>query len=283
MSAIRLNGQYVLLRDVEKKDFLAFVQQCLPRITAEESVPHTMAHVLAGLLAEGKPHTDPVVQAGFQCCASLGIKNMWTDGASASVTEEVATDASQGLETAFGFAAIQSGVAAAAAACNAFRRKIVINEVEHAVTRQPKEVLMQVAQAVANMKNVNEPIFVTAGRALGGRMKEGFGPEDPHTMAILCMLTDFGATGVKIDVEKNLLGFAPFSHANAMASAILQGLDAEKVGEVRKAIERTNEQFRKVMAQQQAAATGGQPAPQGAAGQQQQVTVPRVMGTRRRR
>ena len=140
---------------------------------------------------------------------------------------------------------------------------------------------MQVAQAVANMKNVNEPIFVTAGRALGGRLKEGFGPEDPHTMAILCMLTDFGATGVKIDLEKNLLGFAPFSHANAMASAILQGLDAEKVGEVRKAIERTNEQFRKVMAQQQAAAQGqAGAAPQG---QQQQVTVPRVMGTRRRR
>ncbi|MFZ4749884.1 MAG: hypothetical protein ACOYMM_05160 [Phycisphaerales bacterium] len=281
MSAIRLNGQYVLLRDVEKKDFLAFVQLCLPKITAEEPVPHTMANVLAGLLAEGKPQTDPVAQAGFQCCASLGIKNMWTDGATANVTEEVATDASQGLETAFGFAAIQSGVAAAAAACNAFRRKITINDVEHAVTRQPKEILMQVAQAVANMKNVNEPIFVTAGRALGGRLKEGFGPEDPHTMAILCMLTDFGATGVKIDLEKNLLGFAPFSHANAMASAILQGLDAEKVGEVRKAIERTNEQFRKVMAQQQAAAQGqAGAAPQG---QQQQVTVPRVMGTRRRR
>ena len=55
MSAIRLNGQYVLLRDVEKKDFLAFVQLCLPKITAEEPVPHTMANVLAGLLAEGKP------------------------------------------------------------------------------------------------------------------------------------------------------------------------------------------------------------------------------------
>ena len=34
---------------------------------------------------------------------------------------------------------------------------------------------------------------------------------------------------MKIDLEKNLLGFAPFSAANAMASAILQGLDAEKV------------------------------------------------------
>ncbi|MEY2714270.1 MAG: hypothetical protein RIT24_613, partial [Planctomycetota bacterium] len=34
MSAIRLNGQYVLLRDVEKKDFMAFVQLCIPKITA---------------------------------------------------------------------------------------------------------------------------------------------------------------------------------------------------------------------------------------------------------
>jgi hypothetical protein len=98
-------------------------------------------------------------------------------------------------------------------------------------------------------------------------------------MAILCMLSDFGATGVKIDLEKNLLGFAPFSAANAMASAILQGLGADKIAEVRGAIERTNEHFRRAMAQQQQQA-GAAP---GAAPKQASVTVPRVMGTRRRR
>lgn len=274
MSAIRLNGQYVLLRDVEKKDFMAFVQLCLPRITAEQPIPHTAANTLAGLIAEGKPQSDPTVQAGFHICASLGIKNMWVDGASASVTEEVATDASQGLETAFGFAAIESGLALGAAMCNAFRRKIRINQNEYAVVRQPKEILMAVAQGVSNMKLVDEPVFVTAGRALGGRLKDGVGPEDPHTMAILCMLSDFGATGVQLDLQNSQLGFTPFSTANAMSSAILQGLGADKVAEVRKAIERTNEQFRKVLERQTAAASGGQ---------QQQVTIPRVMGTRRRR
>jgi hypothetical protein len=278
MSAIRLDGQYVLLRDVEKKDFMTFIHGCLPRLAWEEPIPRTAANVLAGMLAEGKSQTDPVVQAGFQSCASLGIKNMWTDGAAASITEEVPTDASQGLETAFGFAAVESGVALAAAMCNAFRRTIVINDEEHRVLRQPKEVLMGVAQAVSNMKNVNEPIFVTAGRALGGRLKEGFGASDPHTMAILCMLSDFGATGLKIDLEKNLLGFAPFSAANAMASAILQGLGADKINEVKGAIERTNEHFRSAMAKQQGG--GAQQAP---ATKQNSVTVPRVMGTRRRR
>jgi hypothetical protein len=272
MSAIRLNGQYVLLRDVTKQDFLAFVQLCLPKVNAVEPVPHTAANVLAGLLAEGKQQTDPVVQAGFQTCASLGIKNMWTDGGTASVTEEVATDAAQGLESAFGFAAIQSGLALGAAMCNAFRRKMLVNDAEHPVVRQPKEVLVPVAQAVSNMKNVNEPIFVAAGRALGGRLKDGFGPDDPQTMAILCMLSDFGATGVKIDIEKNLLGFAPFSAANAMSSAILQGLDAEKVAEVRKAVERTNDQFKQVVNQQQQQQQ-----------QQQVIRIPREMGTRRRR
>jgi hypothetical protein len=274
MSAIRLNGQYVLLRDVEKKDFMTFVQLCIPKITAQQPIPHTAANVLAGLLAEGKPQTDPVVQAGFQSCASLGIKNMWVDGTAASVTEEVATDASQGLETAFGFAAIQSGLALAAAMCNAFRRTIRINDKEYAVIRQPKEILMAVAQGVSNMKNVDEPVFVTAGRALGGRLKDGVGPDDPHTMAILCMLSDFGATGVQLDLEKSQLGFTPFSTANAMSSAILQGLDADKVADVRKAIERTNEHFRKQVERQQGAAGG----------QQQQIMVPRVMvGARRRR
>jgi hypothetical protein len=112
-------------------------------------------------------------------------------------------------------------------------------------------------------------------------MKDGVGPDDPHTMALLCMLSDFGATGVRIDLEKNILGFAPFSTANAMASAILQGLDAEKVAEVRKAIERTNEQFRKVM-EQQGATQGGQQQQQQQQ-QQQTISIPRVMGTRRRR
>jgi hypothetical protein len=275
MSAIRLNGQYVLLRDVEKKDFMTFTQQCLPRITWDESIPQTAANLLASMLAEGKSQSDPLVQAGFQICASLGIKNMWTDGAVASVTEDVPTDASQGLETAFGFAAIESGVALAAAMSNAFRRTIRINDAEHRVIRQPKEVLVQVAQAVGNMKTVNEPVFITAGRALGGRMKEGFGIDDPHTMSLLCMLSDFGATAIKLDLEKGHLGFAPFSAANAMASAILQGLDAAKVQEVRGTIDRINEQFRKVSGQQQQQGAAG--------GQQQQITVPRVMGTRRRR
>lgn len=271
MSAIRLNGQYVLLRDVEKKDFMTFVQLCLPKITAEQPIPRTAANTLASLLAEGKAHTDPLVQAGFHICASLGIKNMWVDGASANVTEEVATDASQGLETAFGFAAVESGLALGAAMCNAFRRKIRINENEYAVVRQPKEILMAVAQGVSNMKLVDEPVFVTAGRALGGRLKDGVGPEDPHTMAILCMLSDFGATGVQIDLQNNQLGFMPFSTANAMSSAILQGLGADKVAEVRKAIETTNDRFRKQIERQNSSAG------------QQQVTIPRVMGTRRRR
>jgi len=278
MSAIRLNGQYVLLRDVEKKDFMSFIQLCLPKVTMEEAIPHTLANQVAALLAEGKPQTDPVVQAGFQSCASLGVKNMWTDGATASVTEETATDASQGLETAFGFAAIQSGLALSAAMCNAFRRKIRINDQEIAVIRQPREILMAVAKAVSDMKNVDEPIFMTAGRALGGRIKDGKGVEDPHTMAILCMLSDFGATGIRIDIEKNLLGFAEFSTANAMSSAILQGLDAEKVTQVRGSIEKTNEHFRKVL-QKQGAPAGQQPQP----GQQQQINIPRVLGTRRRR
>ena len=272
MSAIRLNGQYVLLRDIEKKDFMSFIHLCLPRITPTEPIPVTVANVVAGLLAEGKPQSDPVVQAGFQSCASIGIKNMWTDGATASITEEVETDARQGLETAFGFAAIQSGVALVAAMSNAFRRKLRINDKEYEVLRQPKEVLLAVAQAVGNMKTVDEPVFVTAGRALGGRLKEGHSPEDPHTMALLCMLSDFGATGVSIDLERNMLGFAPFSRANAMASAIMQGLDAEKVTEVRAAIDRTNEQFRKVREKQAAPAS-----------EPQRVMVPTVLGTRRRR
>jgi hypothetical protein len=77
---------------------------------------------------------------------------------------------------------------------------------------------------------------------------------------------------VSIDLERNMLGFAPFSRANAMASAIMQGLDAEKVTEVRAAIDRTNEQFRKVREKQAAPAS-----------EPQRVMVPTVLGTRRRR
>jgi len=110
MSAIRLNGQYVLLRDIEKKEFMAFIQLCLPRITPTEPIPVTVANAVAGLLAEGKPQNDPVVQAGFQSCASIGIKNMWTDGATASITEEVETDAQHRHHQSHRIAAIQSGV-----------------------------------------------------------------------------------------------------------------------------------------------------------------------------
>ncbi len=275
MSAIRLNGQYVLLQDVERKSYFEFVNLVMPKITLDEPIPQTAAGVLAGLLAEGKDQRDPVVQAGFHACASLGVKNMWTDGAAATITEEVATDAAQGLETAFGFAAIESGLAAVAAMCNAFRRVVRVNDTEVKVVRQPRELMMKIAQAVSGSKGVNEPVFVTAGRLLGSMLKSGKTLEDPETMTVLCMLSDLGATGIFVDVDKNQLGFGGFSTANAMSSAILQGLDVEKVKQVRESIVKTNQQFREVVERQQAGAQGAAKAPE--------VRVPAVMGTRRRR
>lgn len=275
MSAIRLNGQYVLLKDVEKKDFAAFVNLCMPKIVPDRPIPRTAADSLAALLAEGKTQSDPVVQAGFQVCASLGIKNMWLDGASASVTEEVPTDAAAGTEAAFGFAAIQSGLAFGAAMCNAFRRKIRINEQALDVVRQPRETMAKISQQVQQMKTVNEPVFITAGRLLGAQLKEGRRFDDPEVMTVLCMLSDLGATAVVVDLEKSALGFAAFDPANAMASAILQGLDAEKVANVRQSIQKVNEQLRRGAAERQAAEQGGRA--------QQRIAVPSVMGTRRRR
>ena len=283
MSAIRVNGQYCLLRDVEKKDFVAFVNLVMQKITAAEPIPHTAANVVASLLAEGKTQQEPIVQAGLQSCASLGIKNMWVDGGTANVTEETPTDAAAGAETAFGFAAIESGLALAAAMCNAFRRKIRVNEAEVAIVRQSRELMVQLSQRVSAAKQVNEPVFVTAGRVLGGMMKDGKALDDPELMTVLCMLSDLGATGVRLDIEKGMLGFGPFNPAHAMASAILQGLDAEKVKMVRASIEKTNEQFKRLADQQGGGAQGSGQAGGQAAQREQRLSVPAVMGTRRRR
>ena len=276
MSSLRVNGQYVLIKDPEKKDFVAFVNLCIARIQPEGSIPHLAADVLAGLLAEGKPHTDPVVQAGFEICSSLGIKNLWVDGTKANVTEEVATDAAAGLETAFGFAAIESGLAMGAAMCNAFRRTIQVNEQSYKVIRQGRESMEALARKVSAAKQLNEPIFMTGGRVLGMLLKEGKSFDDPEVRTVLCMLSDFGVKFAKIDLENNTLGFGMFSPANGMASAILQGLDAEKVKKVRESIEKVNEQFRQ-FSDRMAAGEGAK------AQQQSRISVPSVMGTRRRR
>jgi hypothetical protein len=276
MSSLRVNGQYVLIKDPEKKDFVAFVNLCIARVQPEGSIPHLAADVLAGLLAEGKPHTDPVVQAGFEVCSSLGIKNLWVDGTSANVTEEVATDAAAGMETAFGFAAIESGLAMGAAMCNAFRRTIHVNDQAYPVIRQGREAMESMARRVSAVKQINEPIFMTGGRVLGTLLKEGKSYDDTEVRTALCMLSDFGVTHVKIDLEKSTLGFGVFNPANGMASAILQGLDAEKVKKVRESIEKVNEQFRQ-FAERMSAGERAQ------AQQQQRIAVPAVMGTRRRR
>lgn len=275
MSSLRVNGQYVLIKDPEKKDYVAFVNLCIARITPEGSIPHLAANVLAGLLAEGKPHTDPTVQAGFEVCSSLGIKNLWVDGSNANVTEEVATDAAAGLETAFGFAAIQSGLAMGAAMCNAFRRTIHVNEQPHQVIRQGREAMESLANKVSAAKQINEPIFMTAGRVLGMLLKEGKPFDDVEVRTALCMLSDFGVTHMRVDLENNTLGFGVFNPTNGMASAILQGLDAEKVKKVRESIEKVNEQFR-TYADRIARGDRGRP-------QQSKIAVPSVLGTRRRR
>ena len=66
MSSIRLNGQYVLIKDIEKKDFAAFVNLVLPKIQPTGSIPHLAANVLAELLAEGKAQTDPAHASGLR-------------------------------------------------------------------------------------------------------------------------------------------------------------------------------------------------------------------------
>jgi hypothetical protein len=151
-----------------------------------------------------------------------------------------------------------------------------VNEQEIEVVRQPRELMMQIAQRVSALKQVNEPVFVTAGRLLGGMMKEGKAFDAPETMTVLCMLSDLGTIAVQIDVEKGILGFGQFSPANAMSSAILQGLDADKVKMVRESIEKQNEQIRRVAEQQAGGRPGGQP-------NSQRLAVPSVIGTRRRR
>jgi len=95
-------------------------------------------------------------------------------------------------------------------------------------------------------------------------------------MAVLCMLSDFGVTHVRIDLEKSTLGFGMFNPANAMASAILQGLGADKVKTVRESVEKVNAQFRQVADREVAAQRQAQ-------GGEQRIAVPNVMGTRRRR
>jgi hypothetical protein len=282
MSSLRVNGQYVLIKDPEKKDFVAFVNLCIAKVGSEGSIPHVAADILAGLLAEGKPHSDGVVQAGFEVCSSLGIKNMWVDGTSANVTEEVATDAAAGLETAFGFAAIESGLAMGAAMCNAFRRTISLNDSPIKVIRQGREAMEAVAKKVSAAKQINEPIFMTGGRLLGVLMKEGKTTEDPEVMAVLCMLSDFGATNVRVDLEKSTLGFGMFNPANAMASGILQGLGADKVKTIRESVEKVNAQFRQV-ADREIAAQRAKVGGQAGGAEEQRIAVPSVMGTRRRR
>ncbi|MSR41426.1 MAG: hypothetical protein EXS10_05945 [Phycisphaerales bacterium] len=273
MSAtIKVNGEYFPLREVSKDHFAALVKLVTQKITWGEPIPQIFAQA-AALIAGEKGTEEPLYHAALRALAELGVRSITIDPAQklCTIVEESPTPAANGDASVIGFSAIESGVAYVAATVNAFRRTIRVNEEEVRLTRQTAEVGQKVMGILGQMRQVNEPIVIAAGRVAGSMMKAGKTFEDPELHMALVMLSDLGVRMVRIDVEKGILGYGPLDEGNAIAAACMQGLNAEQIGEVRKRVAEWNEKMR------QKAVESGQPQPQ------QRTMIPSFMGVRRRR
>ncbi len=270
MSAtIRVNGEYFPLREVSKDHFAALVKLVTQRITWETPIPQIFAQA-AALIASEKGTSDPMYHAALRALAELGARSISVDPAQrlCTIIEENPTPTANGDASAIGFSAVESGIAYIAATVNTFRRTIRINEEEIRLTRQPAEVGQKVTAMLGQMRQVNEPIVIAAGRVAGSMMKAGKKFNDPELHMALVMLSDLGVRFLQIDVEKGTLGYGPLDDGNAVAAACMQGLNAEQVGEVRKRVTDWNDRMR----QKATEATQGQ-----------RTMVPSFMGVRRRR
>ncbi len=270
MSAtIRVNGEYFPLREVSKDHFAGLVKLVTQKITWDEAIPQVFAQA-AGLIASEKGTDDLLYHAALRALAELGARSVTVDASQklCTIVEENPTPTANGDASAIGFSAIESGVAYIAATVNAFRRTIRVNEEEIRLTRQSREIGQKITGLVTQVRQVNEPVLIAAGRVLGSMMKAGKTFDDPEVHMTLVMLSDLGVRLVRVDVEKGILGFGPLDEGNAVAAACMQGLNAEQIGEVRKRVGEWNEKMRQMSTQ---------------SNQPQRAMIPSLMGVRRRR
>jgi len=247
MAFMILNGQEVALTTQSQETLGTLAQVLLPLIAAKQGLVASLGGVLGQGLQAGLPTTDPRIQACLWLLHEMGVRVMTVapNGSSGSV-DKALSDEERARDTSDPYSAgnMVTGRALATALSNVATRVFMLNGEAREVKLLPREKMDPAMQAVIDMRRLNEPIHLTTTRVLASMIGSGVAKDDERIDAMVSLISDLGVAGITIDTTTSTITFdGPFSQANAVASAYLQGGGIQGVQGTRNRIQQMNSQM----------------------------------------
>jgi hypothetical protein len=199
------------------------------------------AQHVAALRRAGRDLDDPAVQAGLWAMHDLGARRVRLEN-EVEILERIDAAAARGEASCFGFAAVRDGRAFSAAIANVRNRTMRLNGETRVIQRNPRERIEPVMQLISQNRLVDEDLLITTVRVLVTLFEQPKTDEmDAHIEAALEIATDLGVEGLAIDTDSSI-EIDRLNVGNALASAVLQGLEPDDVMAIRKRLEEINAQ-----------------------------------------
>ena len=244
MPSIEYNGSTVHLRPQKRPAFEEITALVFDEPDDDRPTELLYARHVENLRGAGRDFEDPVIQAGLWALHDLGVHDIRdaADGSGVEIADRVETATSRGEPSCFGFASLRDGRAFTAAIVNIRNRSILMNGEPRPIRRNSRQAVESVMNLIAENRLVDEDLLITTIRVVVTLMEQPKSPEmDGHIESALEIAMDLGVCELTIDPEGSI-ELGRLDVGNALASAVLQGLEPEDVMAIRKRLEGLNEQ-----------------------------------------
>ena len=243
MVTIEFDDVAITLKPQKRPAFESITAMVFEDLDGQESTGALYGRQVNQLRARGHGDLDPVVQAALWSMHDLGVRTVRSrEDGSVDVLEQVDTPFLDQDLSSYAFASVRDGRAFAAAIDNVRGRTIRFNGEERPVGRHPQETVQAVMNMIASNRLVDEDLLVTTVRVIVALREQPPSPEmDGNIAAAIELASDLGIEQLAIEPDGSV-EIGRLNIANALASAVLQGLDASDVKSIRTRLETLNAQ-----------------------------------------
>ena len=267
MSKIIINQREVGLVEQPRQAFCDFVQLAFPRCVPMLEIPRERRYIamlpaayMVRQLVNDVSLDDPLLQVALWNLHDLGIREAsYGIEAWENTREELrpdgdpeefvrfdraeATDMATGAASSINFSTVSSGRGFIAALNNVVHRVFECNDDVIEVGIQKTEDMKKVVEMVHQARHNQEGLLFAAGRTFGSLLRQGLTLEDTEVRCGIEILTNMGCVSVSVDPDAGKMGFRGFSLMAALSSGMLQGLDWDRLKELRANVEKLQQQL----------------------------------------
>ena len=267
MPKITINQEDVPLIEQSRESFAEFLQLAFPRCVPLFQIPRERRFIamlpaayMVRQRVDGVGWDDHLLQVSLWNLHDLGVReasfgvDAWENTApelrpEGDPTEFVrfdradATDMAKGTPSSINFSTVNSGRGFIAALNNVVHRVFDYNDEQLEVGMQPTDDMKKVITLIHQARQNQEGLLFATGRTLGSFVRQGLSLADTEVRCAIEILSSMGCVSVAVDPEAGKMAFRGFSVMAAMSSALLQGMDWDRIQEIRANVEKFQAQL----------------------------------------